>query len=60
MAQGAELNLDQQISYVESILQYDQQRNIILNPFIGCSTESLLVSIRNSLVELKTIKESNR
>jgi hypothetical protein len=56
MSQGAELNLDQQISYVESILQYDKQRNVILNPFVGCSTESLLVSIRNSLVELKALK----
>jgi len=55
---AVELTLDQQISYIESILQWDENSNKMLNPFIGCSTESLLRSIRSSLVELKSLKEN--
>jgi len=54
---GAELNIDQQIAFLDSVLWFDAERNQILNPFLGCSTESLLASIRKSLVELKTLKD---
>ena len=53
---GAELTVDQQISYVDSFLMFDQTLNDALNPFVGTSNGAVLKEIRKSLVELKTLK----
>jgi hypothetical protein len=53
---NAELSIENQIAYLDAILQYDQQKLQSCNPFLGISVEAILMAIRKSLVELQEIK----
>jgi hypothetical protein len=53
---NAELDIQQQIAFLESILWFNKEQLQVMNPFLAISTEAILVSIRSSLIELQGIK----
>lgn len=54
---GAELKIADQIKWLDSILFFDKEKCLACNPFIGISTEALLLEIRKSLVRLQDIEK---
>ncbi|MFA5299751.1 MAG: hypothetical protein WC389_16320 [Lutibacter sp.] len=56
---GAELELSNQIAYIDSILFYNTEKLQACNPFLNVSVASILISIRKSLIELQDIKKKS-